>query len=617
MGILKEDQSKEIKNKEKRNSKRMKTLYSLLFIIILCTSSFTQTSDIPNYDWKLHNVGNLWQVVTNRGGLNAAFDPIFDYPGRTNTEWPAGSGNEHVTNSGIWVAAIMDSVRSVTLADGESGNTKEMRPTSEPWDTVWVVGRREVVDIPYWQGYEGVSDQDFVCRYTDYGPASLQIPDHRPLGIEIIQTSYAWASYPLDEAVVVNWHIVFHNDLEDVWLGVYMNGNVGNSFMSGFGYDDETWYNEKEDIMLSRDIEGGPDGDGTTVGQKYYPPKNGGKLEKTFIWWNGVKGAPPDEDRDKYFNMARGEIMMPQIGTGDGTKSMVAFGPYPTVNAGDTLVFSMAILCGLDEQEIVGKGDYIDLVKDRGYKIPSPPPAPEPYLTTDNKEVTIRWEPRPGVTNPEEFEDPYRSDGILKPFEGYRIYKRNDPQQEWTLLAQYDVDNEYGQNTGLYYTYTDVGLLNNIDYFYTVTAYTRPDEAINFPELESSKLSTELIGVPGTAPPETVGKVAVVPNPYRGDIAYESYSPPWEAPPPGENRPWMEQDRKIQFINLPNNCEIRIYTLNGEEVEVIRHESTSRGYENWNLTSRVGQAVSSGIYLFTVEDLNTGEVQVDKFVIIK
>ncbi len=79
----------------------------------------------------------------------------------------------------------------------------------------------------------------------------------------------------------------------------------------------------------------------------------------------------------------------------------------------------------------------------------------------------------------------------------------------------------------------------------------------------------------------------------------------------------MEQDRRIQFVNLPEQCEIKIYTLAGDLVNTIRHENPSRGYEDWNLTSSVGQAISSGIYLFTVEDMKNGQVQVGKFVIIK
>ncbi|MCF8242336.1 MAG: hypothetical protein K9J16_13190, partial [Melioribacteraceae bacterium] len=142
-----------------------------------------------------------------------------------------------------------------------------------------------------------------------------------------------------------------------------------------------------------------------------------------------------------------------------------------------------------------------------------------------------------------------------------------------------------------------------------------PDETIEFPELESSKTNNSKTAIPGTPPPETVGKVAVVPNPYRGDVAYQNYSPPWERPPSG--RIWMEQDRRIQFINLPSRCEIKIYTLAGDLVYEIHHDDPNRGYEDWNLTSRVGQAIASGIYLYTVEDLTNGNVQVDKFIIIK
>ncbi len=144
---------------------------------IMLIDSFGQRAD---YDWKLINVGNVRQVVTNRGGLNAKSDDYFDFTGLINCEHPANSGVEHITNTGIWVGAICEGKRSVTLSDGESGNIHEMAPTDEPWDTVWVVNRRDTVDIPYWPKYVGISDQDLVCRYNDYGPVSQKITDHRP-----------------------------------------------------------------------------------------------------------------------------------------------------------------------------------------------------------------------------------------------------------------------------------------------------------------------------------------------------------------------------------------------------------------------------------------------------
>ena len=122
--------------------------------------------------------------------------------------------------------------------------------------------------------------------------------------------------------------------------------------------------------------------------------------------------------------------------------------------------------------------------------------------------------------------------------------------------------------------------------------------------------------MPGTPSPETVGEVAVVPNPYRGDVAYHTYNPQWEKPA-GSRQRWMEQDRRVQFINLPARCEIKIYTLAGDLLAKIFHDDPNKGYEDSNLTSSMGQAISSGIYMFTVEDDRTGKVQVGKFVVIK
>ena len=113
-----------------------------------------------------------------------------------------------------------------------------------------------------------------------------------------------------------------------------------------------------------------------------------------------------------------------------------------------------------------------------------------------------------------------------------------------------------------------------------------------------------------------MGEVAVVPNPYRGDIDYNAMNPPWERPPETRER-WLEQDRRIQFINLPANSTVKIFTLSGRLVETLEHRNQQRGFEDWNLTSHVNQAVASGIYLFTVKNNDTGNVQTGKFVIIK
>jgi len=75
--------------------------------------------------------------------------------------------------------------------------------------------------------------------------------------------------------------------------------------------------------------------------------------------------------------------------------------------------------------------------------------------------------------------------------------------------------------------------------------------------------------------------------------------------------------RHIDFMGLPRaKTRIRIYTLAGDLVQTIDHDgSTGDGEAPWNLISRNGQDVESGVYLFTVES-SLGH-QVGRFVLIR
>ena len=240
-------------------------------------------------------------------------------------------------------------------------------------------------------------------------------------------------------------------------------------------------------------------------------------------------------------------------------------------------------------------------------------------VKSDNHRIKLNWEPTDKI-NPEIYRDPNRADGSEKPFEGYRVYKSfNSKTGPWKLIAEFDIaENGIANDIGLEREFTDVGLLNNVEYFYSVTAFSKEDKVMNWPSMESSIDANAVVAVPGTEAPDEVGMVAVVPNPYRGDVNYNSYIPPWEKPMDGRQN-WIEQDRRIQFINLPEVCTIKIFTLAGDLVQVLKHNElgTGKGYHDWNLTSSVGQAVASGLYLFVVQNEDSGESQVGKFVIIK
>ena len=105
--------------------------------------------------------------------------------------------------------------------------------------------------------------------------------------------------------------------------------------------------------------------------------------------------------------------------------------------------------------------------------------------------------------------------------------------------------------------------------------------------------------------------VKVVPNPY---IVYNEWQQNFNL-------------RRLKFINLPNECTIRIFNLNGELVKILIHHATTTtgssagvtnnagGDEWWDLLSEYRQLVVSGVYIFHIQS-NVGE-QVGKFVIIR
>lgn len=605
-------------------------IQALTFICLVCIANHDLLSQYNvNNDWKLTQAGNVRQIILNRGRMSRNGNNA-DFPYLIGCEYPPGSGDEHLTSTGWWIGGIAPGyIKRVSVGAGRR-SPDEFWPTEAPWDTIWVVNKGDTVDIGgikddstldiYWPKYTAVSDQDFVFRCNDYlilnpsAGSNIREP-HSPLYLEVIGTVYTWSSPPLDDVVFWTLYIIPKKfTLEDVYFALQFSGRVGNNYNNP-GADDRSLYYPDHHMVAYEDGPGGQDGDvpGAAIGFKILPPPEYTiALEWTFTW--GSEALHRDFDADRYDAMSQNYIMENQDGY-YGSNAYISVGPFDA-DLGDTLKIQLAEILSTDLNSLVQKAEVIDQVIKNDFKFPSGVPSPPLQVTIRSKEVNLNWQ-HAAENNPETFKDPNRADDVEFPFEGYRLYKSTQSADgPWTLLGEYDIpNNEYGHNTGLVYEYTDIGLLNNIEYYYAVTSFTKPDNVFPWPSVESSKYQSAVEVIPGPKTPETVGKVAVVPNPYRGDLVYSSYKPPWEKPPSG--REWMEQDRKIQFINLPTRCEIKIYTLAGSYVARIEHDDPIRGYENWNMTSDVGQAIASGIYLFTVEDLVNGKAQVGKFVVIK
>ncbi len=102
-------------------------------------------------------------------------------------------------------------------------------------------------------------------------------------------------------------------------------------------------------------------------------------------------------------------------------------------------------------------------------------------------------------------------------------------------------------------------------------------------------------------------KVAVVPNPYVGAASWE----------PKNLFRTGRGERRVNFIHLPAKCTIRIYTVAGNLVQTLTHDSEiDNGQEPWNLVSKDGMDISYGVYIFHVDAPGIGE-KISKFAVVK
>ena len=257
-----------------------------------------------------------------------------------------------------------------------------------------------------------------------------------------------------------------------------------------------------------------------------------------------------------------------------------------------------------------------------------PPPPPSPILRTIMGEgsVTLQW-----TRDPENFEDPFITTGEKKDFDGYRVYKSNSGViSEYTLLAELrlgssDLESQRmadpdtvveatGDTTIYNYEYEITGIMENWPIYVSVTSFDTGYEPLQLESLESSvNYNAELIIPSKSIDAATQRNPGVVPNPYRMDGDYANiWWEDWENQ--GEN--WTEFKRRIDFVNLPGNCTIRIFTLSGDLVDTVYNRDGDTR-ETWDILSKDVQAITSGIYLFSVSPTSGGDNYIGKFVIIK
>ena len=105
-----------------------------------------------------------------------------------------------------------------------------------------------------------------------------------------------------------------------------------------------------------------------------------------------------------------------------------------------------------------------------------------------------------------------------------------------------------------------------------------------------------------------LANIYTVPDPYVAASSLEQHLVSLDA---------GRGDRRIDFVNLPSECTISIFTSSGRLVRVINHSSAiTNSREPWDLRTKDGLEVTHGVYLWVVEAPGIGK-RIGKLAVIK
>ncbi len=587
--------------------------------------------DISDRAYNVIDVNKLGQYVSNIGQFYSSWNEL-----APTADWPLGAGHEQMYRMNVYVGVPENVVQTRTYG------TKEWDPVAGYHNpdigflavsndsTTWPLNEN---NQPYWpvrnSNGEPIirSHQDSYGVYRDWtNYLATQDPNKR-LNITVHQSSYAWNTALDEDYVIFKFDLVNDTTVarDSVYFCLYCDFDIG-----GFESANE-WTNDKLALDLDREFFYFYDADGWSD-QWNGPTWN---LGLVFLETPEVDGVRPgltdwhytdnwseprniNDDVEQYWLMSSDPRLKADIfnwpnlfhgndihyddpslipDEGDTLIVFASSGPY-YMEPGETLRIVTALVAGQDHDDISQNVDRIWEVYNNGYQVKSVP-APKVTGVAGDMQTTLRWDNRIDL----EYIDPNTGTNTLKV---YRIYKTEDPNRlTWNLYdsvtVKYDENSAYRTDA---YEYIDNEVINGFYYSYSVTPVDSSGDESGKALLAENRNTVELR--PGSDALQTTKEIRVVPNPYV-------ISTNWERERLG-NISDGEPIRELAFTNLPAECTINIFTIDGDLVKVLEHHGTG-GTAYWDVRSDFNQMVATGVYFYHVKS-NFGE-KVGKFAIIR
>ena len=580
-------------------------------------------------------------VVTNYGFFGNNF--VTRNP---SMEYPLGSAQEHMIRAGLWVGAINAEGDTVVSSGAISGYWGTSTASATEFTPAEDLKERSILITSRAYSKDAVSEQDFLTAYRDYPKRGS---NEAVLRVSVRQEAYLW-SYQFAEAfVIVSFTI--KNDGEG-FLTAPCVGIFG-ELSSGWKDAYEQWRPPGSSWFRNKVLEYFPDN--RMVGEHHATFQNGlcpswgaiailgaegsvvdsiADVRVNFRWWDWYwERDNPMDDPVRYEFMSEPRIdRTDDIQPGeDDPVELISAGPFPTMASGDSIVVVCAFVGGMDRDALINNVEWAQRAYDNRYVLPSPPQPSRFRVQPGPGKLTLLWD-----DYPEDKTDPFY--GTLD-FEGYRVYitrTEGATSEEFNMIREVDIVDTIGYDTGLesvrednvvndsLYNYRmDIdNVKDGFKYWVALTAFDRgvPEEGV--PSLESGIRSNQVMAIPGTTPASNGAEVSVFPNPYRGSAI-------WDGP--------RDREKYVWFVNLPARATIRIYTLAGDLVKTINFDGRTydagdvqglnTGVERtvaipggicaWDLITDEDQAVATGLYMFSVEDLESGNHHVGKMMVIR
>ena len=140
------------------------------------------------------------------------------------------------------------------------------------------------------------------------------------------------------------------------------------------------------------------------------------------------------------------------------------------------------------------------------------------------------------------------------------------------------------QNDAFPFLATDITIKLRVNEPYNMEGSQLPAYEFNTNEIHAAANQNEIAKA-------NLDKTNLVPNPYYGFSEYEK----------------SKINNEIKITNLPKECTVKIFTLDGSLVKTLKKDNDEQTYISWNLNNEQGIKIASGLYIFHINAPGIGE----------